>query len=157
MSNETEKGAKWWVRYVMVPILVACISGGGIYTVIKLIPSQNEETTIRLTTPEAPPSQEPVQFSDVRYYAFNENDVYAYPDKKDIELQLKCEDINFSTGQVKLLIYYGQTRKRISFDGLGDNIYSFQYNNKEYQIRYLEVREEESWVRFSVGWKPIKG
>ena len=150
MNDKKEKGAKWWVRYVIVPIVVACISGGGIYTLINL-PTQNGEPPIVITTPIATPTEEPVQLNDVRHYAFIEDDVYYY-DKGDIRLKLDCERIDVSTGQVRFLIHYGQTTERITFYSLGD-IYSFRYKNKEYQIRYQEIQEEESLVTFFVGWK----
>jgi hypothetical protein len=34
MSGETERGIKWWIRYVGVPILVPLLGGGGIIAII---------------------------------------------------------------------------------------------------------------------------
>jgi hypothetical protein len=152
MNDKTEKGAKWWIRYVIVPIVVACISGGGIYTVTKLILSQNEETTIRPAT-ETPFSREPGPLNDETSYYFKRGDMYSYEDKKNnLTLQLECEEVDVNTKKVKFLIHNGQIREEITFNRLGQ-IYSFQYNNIEYQIKYLEIHEEESLVKLSVGWK----
>jgi len=34
MKEETEKGSKWWIRYVFVPLGVALIGGGGLCAVV---------------------------------------------------------------------------------------------------------------------------
>ena len=39
MAEEKEKGAKWWIRYVFVPIAVALIGGGGVCAIaVAVIP-----------------------------------------------------------------------------------------------------------------------
>lgn len=75
MSNETDKehGYKWWLRYVVIPLVVACVGGGGVVAIIAaLIPiliqpgntSQPAEavftSTFTLEPPINTPTIEPV-------------------------------------------------------------------------------------------------
>ncbi len=36
MSENSEKGIKWWIRFVVVPLIVAFIGGGGLYIFVQL-------------------------------------------------------------------------------------------------------------------------
>lgn len=35
MNRQVEHGVKWWFRYVIVPIVVAALAGGGIYAILQ--------------------------------------------------------------------------------------------------------------------------
>lgn len=49
MQSENEQGLKWWIRYVIVPLVVALIGGGGLCSIVAVLLSYFLSTNSDLT------------------------------------------------------------------------------------------------------------